>query len=659
MMPKKAAVAPGPKAVVIDDAYALPTADTLKTFLAPLRSYLGRNQEAKKWFDSTFGLSGKASTPTYFGPLMGSPEKLKLLWERRDQCPDPGYAAEAIVDLIAEVLPKKAPLLAIERELVSRGWQIESTSHLPASDQVSDDVSLIVLDYVLQEEMPDNVAAKVEESVKFVRDLLTRCAKGDRCPVVVLTSSLPSVKQKNAKDFKREAKLQGAFFRFIEKKAIAGDFGPYVDGMSQHKAELEAFWRFHMSFQSAMARGATAIQERMADLELQDLATLQVGQLSFEGESLGDYLAWLCGQSLTTHLQRDAPLASAAAALPPQSFKVLLGHLEPTQGIPALFAEMSSVKAASGQLLKKQTRKRGLRFGDVFADRAASKSILETAPQRKYYLLISQTCDLLHQKLDNGQVLCIEGTAEIVQPTEAELLKATFRQMAESGRIMLKAEGHYLQISWHSKRLVTLEQSALEKERRFDYVGRLNEIYALEAQQDALQALSRIGVPIKPGFSSFFSEATLRVHTSKREVAELARTLKNNVVLAALSMDKGQKSQLLLSSELRKWLVGRLGQLKSEAVCPTELHSLIDSLAAWMLDHEFRVLCKANTKGWVVSRELVKTGQPKSTEKIEKLELLLPDVTALGAPQAVIGVRLSLELTRLTDAAAQSETAAQ
>ncbi|WP_370307282.1 hypothetical protein [Sinimarinibacterium flocculans] len=646
---KSTKVPRAPKAIVIDDAYALPSAETMRGIIPNLRSYLNRNVGAKAWFDKTFKLSGKASATTYFDPLLTSAKNRKLFWEQRGKCPDPGYLTDAIGDLVHEVAPKKEPLETIEKELWDRGWNIETMSQLPALEDVDQDVSLVVIDYVLQEDMPEDLVKKVEQSITFLRGLLDRSIKSGRCPLVILISSLPQVKQRDAKEFRKGVNLHGAFFRFIEKKSIALNLGPYVDGVSHQKGELDAFWRFHTAFQSALDSAVRAIQEHIGQLELQDLATLQVGQLSFERESLGDYLAWMCGQVLTTELQRSVVIAETSAKLPEQSYKVLLGHLEPTQGIPELFVDLSSVRTASGEFTKQEQSKRSLRFGDVFVDcYPKNRNPPETPP--KYYLLISQTCDLLHCKLDNNQVLCIEGEARTVESTESGLLEATIKQMSDAGQIMLRSGKSYLQITWKPKNLITLQQGALERERCYEYVGRLNDIYALEAQQNALQDLSRIGVPIKPGYGCFFGEAKLRVFTAKQELKELVAACQKGVVLAALRLDKGEKHQLLLSMELRKWLATELKELEVQSSFPDELKVLAKSLSGWMEEDNFRIVCKQGKAGGVVaSREVVKDDGKLATERINKFDVLLPQVTAFGSAPAGSGVRLSLELTRISD----------
>ncbi|MFD0320765.1 hypothetical protein [Lysobacter gummosus] len=219
-MPKKPAA---PKAIVIDDAYALPTSDTLRPHLRGLRSFLLRNAAAKAWFDETFGLAGKASVAAYFDPILESHEKQRLFWDERENCPDPNYLTTAIADLVTEVTPKKAPLLAVEKELFGRGWTISRLSQLPAVEDVDGDLSLVVIDYVLQEEMPEDLVEKIKRSIEFLQQLLVRYSTTGRCPLVVLISSLPSVKKKQAEEFKGKSSSRersfGSFLRAVSRAA--------------------------------------------------------------------------------------------------------------------------------------------------------------------------------------------------------------------------------------------------------------------------------------------------------------------------------------------------------------------------------------------------------------------------------------------------------
>lgn len=643
-MPKKPAP---PKAIVIDDAYALPTSATLRRHLKPLRTFLVRNPTAKSWFDKTFGLEGRASIAAYFDPLLESAEKRELFWSMREECPHPGYLATAIADVVTDVAPKKAPLIAVEKELDDRGWKYSRYSQLPAAQDVDADLSLVVIDYILQEEMPDDLVKKIKRSINFLEGLLLRYAGTGRCPLVILISSLPSVQKQQAEEFKSDVKLQGAFFRFIPKSGIAADLGPSIDGFVRERDELNLFRSFHGNLAEALEEGVRTLREQIGKLELQDLATLQVGQLYFEKESLGDYLGWMCGQVLTNKLHQNATLADSSHKLPKKSYKVLLGHLEPTQAIPQLFTELSSVKTASGELIKQRERKRTLRFGDVFVDVAPKKKAGNEAP--KYYLVISQTCDLLHRKLLNDQVLCVEGAAHELEATEAALLDATFKQMKD-GQQILKSGDTFLQIEWQTKHLITLSQKSLEKDKGVAYIGRFNEIYALEVQQEAVHALSRIGVPIKPNYGFFFREARLKVFGQRgAEVAALAANLKKETVLAAMRLDKGgnkPKYHLLLSAELRNWLAPELTRLGADVTLPAELKALTANFAEWLAEEDFCVIC-SGSKGVTPQREVLGADGNMAAKSIDKFELLLPELTLFGVAPAANSVRLSLELVRI------------
>lgn len=646
-MPQTAKV---PKAIVIDDAYALPTAHTLTNHLRPLRRFLNRRPEAKAWFDAEFGLSGSAMGRSYFDALVNDEKKLKAFWSSRESCPDPDYLTQAIGDLVAEVLPKKAPLEAIENELAAKGFEVKPFSRLPAVGTIDLEVSLVVIDYVLQEEVPADIDARINESITFIKDLIAAIGSTGCCPLVILVSSLPVLGRNavHSQNFKANASIQGGFFRFVSKAHIVDLLGGVVDGFSRERDELNAFRNFLEHFVSAYETEASALKQQIKALELHDLATLQVGQLAVEGESLGDYLSWICGQALTNKLLSDPPVAHYSDLLPKSSYKVLLGNLEPSQGIPNLFHAVSSVKTASGELAMQRDKKRQLRFGDVFAH--VRPKAPKGAPPT-YFLLISQTCDLLHCNLENGHVLCIEGAVDEFAPTEIALLEATMKQMNDQGQVV-KMDNKYLQIVWQSKNLITLEIAALAKERSgFKYLGRLNEIYALEAQRDALNELSRVGVPIKPAYSTFFGEARIRVYDKGREVTAFHANLKDDTIIAALRCDRVNaktKAHLLLSEGLRNWLRGTLGRFSVDETFPGALKELSDELMADTNNVDFRIICTGTT-GVIASREVIDDkGKPKP-KKIDKFELLLPDLPLFGSPAAQNGVRISLELIRISE----------
>ena len=340
-------------------------------------------------------------------------------------------------------------------------------------------------------------------------------------------------------------------------------------------------------------------------------------------------------------------LADASGKLPPENHRVLLGHLEPTQGIPKLFTEASTVRTASGQRHKQTTGSRELRFGDIFVGKLTGRG--KKVDLTKFRLVLSQTCDLLQKKITNGQVLCAEGLGTEVPNTEVELMRATLRQLDDKGGTLIRLEegGAYYQVRWNEINLVTIEQTKLKKEKGFSYIGRLNEIYALEVQHNALNKLGRIGVPVKPGYSLVFGAVRLRVWGPKGEQAALAKSRDNKTVTAVLRSTPKKQISILLSSDIKQWLVEQLGHLQDQL--PKDLTDVSKELKSLMeSDGDFRLFCKQVASGALqlgTNQERDKNGQ-KEKELVwqSKLWVELGSATVFPNPTAPAqGARLQIE----------------
>ncbi len=545
------------KAVLIDDAYLRPSPEDLRRSLPPLRRFLRNVPAAKEWFDATFGLNGSASDRNYFEPLLASEQRTVELWDRRGECPESQRLLdEGLADLVAEVAPLRLPLEQVEATLTEQAWEFERFGSLPDLKAVPADASLVVIDYVLTPDTPADMEVKVDESTQFLQGLVRRAAGSERgLPLIVLVSSRPNVAKGHAEAFRKAVGLHGGYFHFIRKISVLQELGLRIDGFTAEVEELESYRRVHVALRDALQTACASLAGDIDSMELQDLAALHVGHLIHEGEPLSDYLGWMLGQALTVKLQESVTFADASGQLPPENHRVLLGHLEPTQCIPQLFCEASTVRTASGQLHKVTKGSRELRFGDIFVGKDGRKVDLS-----RFRLVLSQTCDLLQGKITNGQALCAEGRGTEVANTETELMRATLRQLDDKGSTLLRLDGgKYYQVEWNEVNLITIEQAKLKREQGYRYVGRLNEIYALEVQHNALNKLGRIGVPIKPGYGLVFGAMRLRIWGSKAEQVALAKSFDNRTVTAVLRPLPKNQVAILLSAEVKKWLVDQLG----------------------------------------------------------------------------------------------------
>ncbi|MDR3371971.1 hypothetical protein [Rhodoferax sp.] len=636
------------KAVLIDDAYLRPSPEDVRKSLPPLRRFLRNAPAAKAWFDATFGLSGSAADRGYFEPLLADPLRTLELWNRRAECPESQrLLEEGLADVVADVGPLRLPLVQIETTLVAQGWELVRFGALPGLDVVPANESLVVIDYVLTSETPEDMAAKVDESTQFLQSLVQRALASERgLPLIVLVSSRPGVAKGEAEAFRKAVGLHGGYFHFIRKMNVLQELGQRIDGFTAEVAELESYRRVHLALKDALQTACAVLKADIDGMELQDLAALHVGHLIHEGEPLSDYVGWMLGQALTVKLQESVTLADASAGLPPENHRVLLGHLEPTQGIPKLFSEASTVRTASSQHHKQRTGSRELRFGDIFVGKLTGKG--KKVDLTQFRLVLSQTCDLLQKKITNGQVLCAEGQGTEVPNTEVELMRATLRQLEDKGSTLIRLEdGAYYQVLWNEVNLVTIEQTKLKKEQGFSYIGRLNEIYALEVQHNALNKLGRIGVPVKPGYSLVFGAVRLRVWGTKGEHAALAKSRDNKTVTAVLRPTPKKQIAILLSSDIKQWLVEQLGHLQDQL--PKELTDVSKELKALMeSDGDFRFFCKQVASGALqlgMNQEKDKNGQKeKDLVWQSKLWVELGAATVFPKPIAPAqGARLQIE----------------
>lgn len=636
------------RAILIDDAYGRPSPSDLQSSLQTLRRFLNKTPAAKEWFDSSFGLKGSPQNRAYFDPLLKSPDKVMELWQRRSECP----AAEQLVtegfpELVSEIEPLQQPLLNIESVLTARQWELLRFPALPDSDTLEVDVELIVLDYVLTNVTPADITAKIQESTQFLKRVLERIgSQADRnMPLVLLVSSQPSVANE-AEQFRTSVGIQGAYFHFIKKSLIQEKLVHRLESFDGELPELEAYRRAHTSLRQALTESFLSLQSSVDRLELQDLAALHVGHLLHEGESLSDYVAWMFGQVLTAKLQKSVELATTSDGLPQQNYRLLLGHLKPTQGIPKLFCELSSVKPASGELKKAKSKIRDLRFGDLFVAKIGRKVDVS-----RFFLVVSQTCDLLQCKITNGKVMCVEGSATLVNDNEASMVRATLRQLDEKGSTLISHDAKYYQITWREADLCSIDQKALQSEKGYAYFGRLNEIYALEVQHTAINNLGRVGVPVKPGYCTVYGAFRLRIWQGKTEVTSLASDFNTGTVVAVLRPVKKDQIFVLLSGELRSWLEATLktiqvnktqGQSKLPDVLVDTVRELLEHIAG---SEDIYFVCKKTKSGQL---QLLRGQMEKQVSVIQKVSVVFDGASVFEEVASPEGVRVQFEFSAIT-----------
>lgn len=561
------------KALFIDDAFARPTVAQFQPYVGALRRLLSDNGNAKDWMEKEYGLSGNHGVRSYFNPLTSNPDEVLRFWHGRNSSPYAEEFNKIFSNLVHELSPHHSPLESIESLLTSHGWSIKKSAVLPELDSVDLDVSLIVIDYHLSESA-DELEVKVAESIAFLRSLVDRAKSSADAthPFIILISSLPHIAPRHASEFRLGCSAPGGMFRFVKKLNVDSDFVQAVESFYAQREELQKFRRLHVELERTVAKATLQLCQQIENLELEDLATLYTAQLVTEKEPLSDYVGWLAGQLVMSAVQSSAELAERAMDLPSESYEILLGHCQPTQHLSGIFSKFSSVRSAAGELIKSKSKKREVRFGDIYMKNPKANAL--ASDELPYYLVISQTCDLLQGKITNDQVLCVQGAGREVRSTEIDLLTSTIRQMGVGGDFLIKDKEAFYQVGWSEKNLLSIDNKKLAKETGYTYVGRLNEIYALEVQHSALHALGRIGVPVVPGYRVFFGVVELKVFNGKGvEILEFRRILNDSSVLSVLRNEKvgSVRLRMLLSGELRRWLYSQVSSYIAHAAFPENI----------------------------------------------------------------------------------------
>jgi hypothetical protein len=227
-----------------------------------------------------------------------------------------------------------------------------------------------------------------------------------------------------------------------------------------------------------------------------------------------------------------------------------------------------------------------LQFGDVFF---ATK---EDNPERAY-LVISQSCDLAHAKLA-GSVLCLEGAVAPLADSPVDDLK---------------------------------NQSQLQ------YVGRLNDMYALEAQRSFLDDIGRIGVPVRPAHLVSFSKCRVKALDEKRGLS-FEEEMRDDIccVLRSEKAKSGVKAYLNATSTLTSWLHTflklRLLDLGTDEEFKLRLSRLLEATADPTSQLTFRSAGEMSFKTLVFQKD-DGTG-PKVETSYVLLDQLYLDITLTG-----------------------------
>lgn len=553
-----------PRVLFIDDAWGAPPRATLHSVLPSLRNLLTDNVDVRQWFASEYKIDGAdVRRGDYFDPWLGEAEQDVRFWQRISSAP---HFAEQPQDWgeLADIWNDRVKLLEEVRvDLEADGFDVVLHKGLPAHD-VGHLPPVIILDYILAGQAD---AKKIAESIQWVGAISDHCRKTPdaRPPLILLISTALSYNDNDtvAKKFRIESRTLSSYFRLIPKSDPAFKsrvLGFAKDHLTIAVDELAAFYSVYKSFRESFETAVSEISETTQYLELEDLITFHAAQLKKE-VTLDEYLAWLYGQVLTSKLLRHKSLVDAARRLR-GSDEVILGQLKPQQLIPDLFYEASFLDTAE-QVLDQDRVREDVRFANMYRGTLHP----DTLHPNTVLLVISQTCDLIHNKVANEQVLCVEGHLSLLEHLDSEtaLLKITIDQISRQHQVY-RVAGKYYSVDWGDfKSLRTVARNMLNNRSHWQLIGRLNELYALSIQNSATQQLGRIGLPVTPHFVHYVAKISISIISQgKGRVA--SRHIDNGDVVAVIRpAPKHNHCDIYLPQHIRKEIAERVAEVIAES----------------------------------------------------------------------------------------------
>ncbi|MAZ09573.1 MAG: hypothetical protein CMN90_07840 [Sutterellaceae bacterium] len=652
-------------AVVIDDALLLPGARELQTYSDSLQKILLENDDVREWFVNEFPTQAPVDSQGFLDDFFANQESVSRFWKIRESSPlGADLGKRAFHELEVKVQGEIAPLQAIMEALKELGYEVKSFGCLP-NDPVALEyikkVNLVVIDHFLG--APAEGEEVVIPTIEFFGSLFLDAWKEDPplTPYFLLISTVDVASTNRASRFREQINVSESMFRFAQKSAKQGKCPvSALKSFHEERQVLVEYSHFHARYRQSLEKAFSDVQRTIQKLEIMDLAAINVGQLQGERESLSAYLNWLAGQYFTSRLEADKTTFEASKKLPNSIESSLVGHLGPSNMLSNVFSRISLNKPASQEHLRSLGRPVQVRFGDVFkingveigsnADanqltsgypktvltnaasrlrlrrnrRVARQVFKHASPQGEFRcaLLISQTCDVIHHKLNNNQILFVEGTAvEIPQQDKSGMFWETARQInlsAEDG-LLIRHEGRFYKLKWDPKEIMTIDRTFIERRLNDLYLGRLNELFALRIQRAALEHLGRIGLPIKPAQTLAFTHC--RISASLGQTAFFRE--KDSLCWVVLRIEKGVgplKLSGAFTQQFVDWTLDMLEEFELESESQTKINKKIGELrvelcefsrsSQWSVHQEFRD--KTEMHKTEIKLELNgKSGEPK------------------------------------------------
>jgi hypothetical protein len=354
-------------------------------------------------------------------------------------------------------------------------------------DQAAKQADLIFIDLFLGFHQSEG---DMERAIHRVAELVE--GREETPPLVVLMSRSTRLWDKR-NEFRDNAGLLGSTFRVVSKSDLskAGTLETMLKRLAGHYEDAKRVAGFVDAWDRGLDQARKNFIRILRRLDLSDLAQIRALLLDFEGQKLGEYLLDVADKVLQHEIEADSRTITSARELN----KIELNrypapHLSGSPDLQDLVHRMVFQNAERLRLSDSEQALQ-IQFGDVL--RCMDQ---ETGAVTDHVLLVlTPACDLARSGTQN--VFVLPGILKPLGPRDW-----SYRFTGVKTAIFVSTEGPRLWIEWNLKGRCTLPFDKvcgnIGKEKGYQRLGRLREMYALEIQQRLLADMGRIGQLANP-----------------------------------------------------------------------------------------------------------------------------------------------------------------
>ncbi|HEX8573799.1 MAG TPA: hypothetical protein VF759_13730 [Allosphingosinicella sp.] len=400
---------------------------------------------------------------------------------------------------------KLHPLIAL-RDLIktSTDATVETFDSATTADDVLD-FDMILLDFYLAEDVPAKPGAKLtvprkkaarRRSINFLADLVTK--KPDKTPLVMLISSMAS--PTDLPDFRDEANMLMSKMSFMPKEYAEKDIARAqhtILTLAKHRPHAEALVTLLSMWRQAVDEASKQLMVSVRELDLTDYSYLQTYRLASEKTPLAQYLTWLFSGQLVDLVERELREKKVETVVEGLSLpEPIPGLISPTPGIARVYSALttSRIPIASGSFQPPAWA------GDIY---------LET---KRYNEIYGKTLKVLRRQKSMPEIMAVVTPAcDLVPGRKGEKLRTVTMiggslvplgdSVHPNVHLVMLNERPFV-IMWNPKWPVTMSVDAMgpgsSMAGRYQWVGRLRDLYHAELQHKLMADISRVGLPVAP-----------------------------------------------------------------------------------------------------------------------------------------------------------------